>query len=283
MIDDLIDFRMIPVRSFAHGCHIMNEELSYEHLIKAGETVDDILGGRLKILQKEKGYRFSLDSLLLAHFIRLKRNNRVVDLGAGSGIIALILTYRFDLHDVIAVEVQAKLVDMAQRSIRLNGLESRVDIRQGDVREVRNFLDPQSFDVAIFNPPYRKLSSGRINPDEEKAVARHEIMGSIADFLSSAKYLLKDTGSVFLIYPARRGVELFYRMRLNSIEPKRIRMVHSDSSSGAEFILTEGVKGGGEELIVMPPLFIYHEKGTYSREMEEIFREISYPAGTADL
>jgi tRNA1Val (adenine37-N6)-methyltransferase len=283
LIDDLIDFRMIPVRSFAHGCHIMNEELSYEHLIKAGETVDDILGGRLKILQKEKGYRFSLDSLLLAHFIRLKRNNRVVDLGTGSGIIALILTYRFDLHDVIAVEVQAKLVDMAQRSIRLNGLESRVDIRQGDVREVRNFLDPQSFDVAIFNPPYRKLSSGRINLDEEKAVARHEIMGSIADFLSSAKYLLKDTGSVFLIYPARRGVELFYRMRLNSIEPKRIRMVHSDSSSGAEFILTEGVKGGGEELIVMPPLFIYHEKGTYSREMEEIFSEISYPAGTADL
>ena len=283
MIDDLIDCCMIPVISFAHGCLIMNEELSYKHLIKAGETVDDILGGRLKILQKEKGYRFSLDSLLLAHFIRLNRNKRVVDLGTGSGIIALILTYRFDLQGVIAMEVQTELVDMAQRSIRLNGLESRIDIRQGNVKDVGNFLDPQSFDVAVFNPPYRKLSSGRINPDEEKAVARHEIMGSIADFLSSAKYLLKDTGSVFLIYPARRGVELFYRMRLNSIEPKRIRMVHSDSSSRAEFILTEGVKSGGEELTVMPPLFIYHEKGTYSREMEEIFREISCPAGTADL
>jgi tRNA1Val (adenine37-N6)-methyltransferase len=261
----------------------MNEEISYEHLKKTGETVDDILGGRLKILQKEKGYRFSIDSLLLSHFIRLNRNNRLVDLGTGSGIIALILTYRFDLQGVTAMDVQTELVDMAQRSIRLNGLESRIDIRQGDVRDVRNFFDPQSFDVAVFNPPYRKLSSGRINPDEEKAVARHEIMGSIADFLSSAQYLLKDTGSVFLVYPARRGVELFYRMRLNSIEPKRIRMVHSDSASCAEFILTEGVKKGGEELTVMPPLFIYHEKGIYSREIEEIFREISYPAGTADL
>ncbi|MBN2515071.1 MAG: tRNA1(Val) (adenine(37)-N6)-methyltransferase [Deltaproteobacteria bacterium] len=261
----------------------MNEKISYEHLKKTGETVDDILRGRLKILQKEKGYRFSLDSILLAHFIRLKRNNRVVDLGTGSGIIAMILTYRFDLQGVIAVDVQAELVDMARRSIRLNGLESRIDIQQGDVRDVRNFLDPQSFDMAVFNPPYRKLDSGRINPDGERAVARHEIMGSIADFLSSAKYLLKDTGGVFLIYPARRSAELIYQMRLNSIEPKQIRMVHSDSSSRAEFILAEGVKRGGEELTVMPPLFIYHEKGTYSQEMEEIFREISYPAATVDL
>lgn len=261
----------------------MNEKIPYEHLKKTGETVDDILGGRLKILQKEKGYRFSLDSILLAHFIRLKRNCRVVDLGTGSGIIALILTDRFDLQKVIAIELQKGLVDMAKRSIRLNGLETRIDIRQGDVREVRNFLDAQSFDVAVFNPPYRKLRSGRINPDEERAVARHEVMGSISDFLSSAQYLLKDTGVVFLIYPARRGVELFYQMRLNSIEPKRIRMVHSDSSSRAEFILAEGVKKGGEELTVMPPLFIYQEKGVYSREMAEIFREISCPAGTVDL
>jgi tRNA1Val (adenine37-N6)-methyltransferase len=260
----------------------MNEEPSYGHLKKTGETVDDILGGRIKIFQKEKGYRFSLDSILLAYFIRLKRNDRVVDLGTGSGIIALILAYRFDLQSVIAVEVQEELVDMARRSISLNGLQSKIDVRQGDVRKVQNFLEPQSFDAVVFNPPYRKLDSGKINPNEEKAIARHEIMGTIADFLSSAKYLLKNTGSVHLIYPARRGAELIYQMRLNSIEPKRICMVHSSSSSCAEFILTEGTKKGGEELTVMPPLFIYDEKGTYSREMEGIFMEISYPVGTAD-
>ena len=244
-------------------------------LSRAGETVDDLLGGRLRVFQKEKGYRFSVDSLLLSHFIHLKRNDRVVDLGTGSGIISIVLAYRFKSVKVVGIEIQADLVDMACRSIKLNGLESRIDVRRGDVRKIENILDPQSFDVVVFNPPYRKLNSGRINPHPEKAVARHEIKSSLDDFLRSAKYLLKGTGIAYAIYPARRGAELFFQMRVNKIEPKKVRMVHSNSLSNAEFILVEGMKGGGEELNVMPPLFIYGESEKYSREIINIFEEIS--------
>jgi tRNA1Val (adenine37-N6)-methyltransferase len=243
-------------------------------LKKEGETVDDLLGGRLKIFQKEKGYRFSIDSLLLAHFVYLKRNDHVIDLGAGSSIISLILACRFESVKVVGVEIQAQLVDMARRSVKLNRLQSKIEIRQGDVKQINDFFDPQSFNVAVFNPPYRKLNSGRINPHEEKAIARHEIMGSLGNFLSSAKYLLRSLGHVFIIYPATRGAELFRQMRNNDIEPKRIRMVHSNILSSAEFILVEGIKNGGEELNVMPPLFIYGNNEKYTEEMEFILQEI---------
>ena len=255
-----------------------NDKILSSQLKREGETVDDLLGGHLKIFQKEKGYRFSVDALLLAHFIPLKRKDRVVDLGTGSGIIPLILAYRFESIRVVGVEIQEELVDMARRSIKLNRLESRIDVYHGDVGKIKDLLDPQSFDVAVFNPPYRKLNSGRVNPYEEKAVARHEIRGSLGDFLISAKYLLKNKGAVYVIYPARRGAELFFRMRDNHIEPKRIQIVHSNSSSSAEFVLVEGIKNGGEELNVMPPLFIYGENGRYSREMEDIFREVALSA-----
>ena len=259
-----------------------NNKNSLLRLKREGETVDDLLGGRLRIFQKEKGYRFSIDSLLLAHFVYLKRNDHVIDLGTGSSIISLILAYRFESAQIVGVEIQAQLVDMARRSVELNGLRSRVEVCRGNVKQIKDFLDPHSFDVAVFNPPYRKLNSGRINPHEEKAIARHEIMGSLGNFLNSAKYLLRSLGHVFSIYPATRGAELFRQMRNNDIEPKRIRMVHSNSLSSAEFILVEGIKNGGEELNVMPPLFIYGNNGKYTEEMEFILQEISHPPEVCD-
>jgi len=264
------------------GCVMKNNKNSPIRLKKEGETINDLLGGRLKIFQKEKGYRFSIDSLLLAHFICLKRNDHVIDFGTGSSIISLILACRFESVKVVGVEIQAQLVDMARRSVKLNRLQSKIEIRQGDVKQINDFFDPQSFNVAVFNPPYRRLNSGRINPHEEKAIARHEIMGSLGNFLSSAKYLLRSLGHVFIIYPATRGAELFRQMRNNDIEPKRIRMVHSNSLSSAEFILVEGIKNGGEELNVMPPLFIYGNNGKHTEEMEFILQEISHPPEICD-
>jgi tRNA1Val (adenine37-N6)-methyltransferase len=244
-------------------------------LRRDGEMVDEFFRGRLKVLQKEGGYRFSVDSLLLAGFVTLKKGDHVVDLGTGSGIIAIILALRFSEAQVAAVEIQGDLADMAGRSIVLNGLEDRVRVYPGDVKKVREMFDPRSFDVAVFNPPYRRLNSGRINPGSEKAVARHEIRGTIDDFLSSARYLLRDSGRVYVIYPAARGVQLIARMRGNGIEPKRLRVVHSNDTSEGVFVLVEGVKGAGEEVAIMPPLFIYRNDGRYSDEMEAILGESS--------
>lgn len=239
-------------------------------LKRDGETIDEFFQGRLKILQKEKGYRFSVDSLLLADFATLQRGDRVVDLGAGSGIIALTLALRFPETVITEVEIQEDLADMVARSVMLNNMSERIRVCAGDVKKIRELFSAQSFDVAIFNPPYRRLDSGRINPDSEKAIARHEIKGTLEDFLASARYLLKESGRVYAIYPAKRVVQIISRMRGNGIEPKRLRVVHSNKTSGGVFVLVEGFKGAGEEAKILPPLFIYHDDGRYSDEMKQI-------------
>ncbi len=234
------------------------------------ETVDEFFHGRLRVLQKEKGYRFSIDSLLLADFVVLRKGDRVIDLGTGSGIVALILALRSPEARIAEVEIQKDLAEMAVRSVALNGLEARIRVYPGDVKKIRKLFEPQSFDVAVFNPPYRRLNSGKINPNGERAIARHEVKGTIEDFLASARYLVKEGGRIFVIYPAARGAHLIDRMRRNGIEPKRLRIVHSNATSGGVFVLAEGIKGAGEELQIMQPLFIYRADGRYSPEVEDI-------------
>jgi tRNA1Val (adenine37-N6)-methyltransferase len=240
------------------------------------ETLDEILEGRLQIFQTKKGYRFSLDSILLAHFVSLKPRTRIIDLGCGNGIILLILAKSFPNVHCVGLEIQEKLAALAQKNTRLNDLEERVEIVYGDASNINNILPARSFAAVIFNPPYRKLSSGRINPLEEKAIARHEIKGSLKDFLKAAKYLLKPTGKVYTIYPAKRLVELICLFRESGIEPKKMKLVFSDNSSDAEFILVEGKKGGREELKIEPSLFIYDLEKNYTDEMSRIFSDLSH-------
>jgi tRNA1Val (adenine37-N6)-methyltransferase len=248
-------------------------------LIREDETLESLFGGRLKILQKKKGYRYTIDSVLLAHFVEPKKRDRIIELGAGSGVISLLLAFRHPDVQVRGLELQADLADMAQRSVSMNRLEGRVKMICGDVRKAAEFLETRSQDVAVFNPPYRKIGSGQVNPATEKALARHEIAGSIADFLKAASHALEPGGRVCMIYPCSRMVEAIHRMRAGKMEPKRLRMVHSKPGSRGDFILVEGMKGGGEELAVLPPLYIYKESEGYSEELEELFRNLSDPAG----
>jgi len=247
--------------------------------LQDGETVDEILGGRLRIIQKKKGYRFSLDALLLAHFTVLREADDLIDLGTGGGIIALILAGRVRCGRILGIEIQDQLVDIAKRNVILNGLAGQIEIRPGDVRHPESLCEPQSFSAAVFNPPYRRLRSGRMNPDPEKAVSRHEIAGAASDFLDAAVHALRPDGRAYIIYPATRMVQLLARMRVFRIEPKRLRPVHSRAGGSAVFVLVEGVKGGREGLKVLPPLLIHEEQGGYTPEMEEIFRTLSaFPA-----
>jgi tRNA1Val (adenine37-N6)-methyltransferase len=244
-------------------------------LIKDGETMDELLEGRLVILQKEKGYRFSLDSLLLASFVRLKKGDRVIDLGTGSGVISIITAQRKECGKVVGVDIQEELVDLARRNVVLNGLQGKVEIFPGDVKKIEDLFVSQAFDVAVFNPPYRKMRSGRINPDEQKSIARHEIRGTLRDFLKASGYVLKRAGRAYVIYPATRMVELLVGMREAGIEPKRMQMVHSHYTTRGEFVLVEGARGGREELKVLPPLVVYTESGEYTGAMNRIFKELS--------
>ena len=248
-------------------------------LDSAEETIDGILADRLRIIQRKRGYRFSLDSLLIAHFANIQDGDDLIDLGTGSGIIALILAQRFRCERVLGIEIQDELVAIAKRNVVLNELAGQIEIFRGDVRCPETLCGPQSFSAAIFNPPYRRLRSGRTNSDPEKAVARHEIEGTVADFLAAAVYALRQEGRVYVIYPAARMVELIVRMRESRIEPKRLRLVHSRLDGGGEFVLVEGAKGGREGLNVAPPLCIYQDRGVYTPEMTGIFSDLSaFPA-----
>jgi tRNA1Val (adenine37-N6)-methyltransferase len=239
------------------------------------ETVDEILGGRLRIIQKRRGYRFSIDSLLLAHFVRLRQGDDLLDLGTGSGVLALILADRHRCGKALGIEIQEELAAMAARSAAINDLAGRVEIRPGDLRRPETICPPCAFDAVVFNPPYRRLGSGRTNPDPQKAVARHEIEGGATEFIAAAAHALREGGRVYTIYPAMRMVEILCRMRSSKIEPKRIRVVHSRPGGAGVFVLVEGVMRGREELAVLPPLFIYGEGGGYTAEMSAIFGELS--------
>lgn len=246
------------------------------------ETLDEILDGRLRVFQSKKGYRFSLDSIMLAHFVSLKTRSRAIDLGCGNGIILLVLAKCFPNAHFVGLEIQEKLAYLARKNSQMNDLANRVNIVSGDARHIKNIFSEHSFDTVIFNPPYRKLNSGRINPLQEKAIARHEIIGSLKDFLSASKHLLKPAGKVFTIYPATRFVELVHLFRNSNIEPKRIKLVYSDNFSEAEFTLVEGRQGGREELRMEPPLFIYDQDQNYTPAMSAIFSELSYSPSDDD-
>ena len=246
------------------------------------ETLDEILNGGLRILQNKKGYRFSLDSILLAHFASLKQRATFMDIGCGSGVILLILARRFPGASGVGLEIQENLSVLARKNTEINHLDDRVEIVHGNAHSVKNIFQERTFDSVIFNPPYRKLNSGRINPHEERAIARHEIKGSLKDFLNAAKYLLKPTGNVFTIYPAKRLVEMVYLFRSTGIEPKRMKLIFSRLHSDAVFALVEGKKGGREQLQIEPPLFIYEDEKIYSKEMSAIFNDLSrFPIGGA--
>jgi tRNA1Val (adenine37-N6)-methyltransferase len=221
------------------------------------ETLDTFLDGKLKIIQQRRGYRFSIDAVLLSQFVKLRRNDKVVDLGTGCGILPLLLSQAMKVLSFVGVEIQRDLADLANRNVLLNHLQSRVTILRQDFRSLKRTFPPGVFDVVLSNPPYRKHLTGRINPSAEKAIARHEIKGTLDDLLSTASYLLPPKGRCYLIYPAARTVDLLVTLRGKKLEPKRVQWVYSREGEEAKFILVEAVKTSGVELKTLPPLILH--------------------------
>lgn len=246
--------------------------LDKDRLLRRDETLDDLRLGGLKIIQKRDGYRFSLDSILLCAFARIKDGETVADLGTGSGVIPLVLASRTGAGRIVGMEIQPELVDRARRSVQLNALEERVEILEGDLRMLPKSLVPQSFEVVLANPPYRRQESGRRAPVAERAAARHELAGGLADFLRAAALLLKNGGRFYVVYLAERLAELLAAMRRERLEPKRLRCVHSRAAEEARMVLVEGRKGGRSGLTVAPPLFVY-EGARYSDEVLAVYGE----------
>ena len=224
------------------------------------ETLETFGESKLHILQKKRGYRFSVDAILLSEFVRIRKDEKAIDLGAGCGILALLLSQTTKVRSFLGVEVQKTLSDLAERNVVSNHFQHRITILHEDYRTLPRIFPAGSFHVVVSNPPYRKFRSGRVNPSQERAIARHEIYGTIDDLVSVAAYLLPPKGRFYLIFPASRTVDAIASLRRNMLEPKRIRFVHPYAGAGAKFILVESVKDSGVELKIMAPLILHEPK-----------------------
>lgn len=245
--------------------------------IASDETLDALGATGLRIIQPRRGFRFTLDPLLLAAKVQLKPGERVVDLGTGTGIIPLLLAQRYPESEVVGIERQSEYVAQARRSVTLNRLEQRISIIQEDLRHCRERNLCQAFDVVVTNPPYRRPGTGRLAPDVSRAAARHEIHGTLDDFLESAGFFLKSGGRFYTIFLAERLPELLALMRSRRIEPKHLRCVQSRSDENAGLVLVEGRRNGRPGLVIAPPLILY-EGTEYSRE---VLRITGHERGTA--
>ncbi len=234
-------------------------------------TIDTFFGGKLHVKQGASGYRFSLDAVLLACYAGPLADERLLDLGTGCGIIPLILTYRNPSIVAFGIEIQQELAALAISNVNANHMQNRITVIRQDMRDLKPDMIGGPVDVVVCNPPYRKPGSGRLNPDVQRAIARHELKVSLTGVLQTGRRMLRTAGRFVTIYTAERVVELLSRMRLEGIEPKFMRSVHSQLDTEARLILVEGVKGARPGTRLGPPLVIYDTNGEYSREIQGMF------------
>lgn len=225
----------------------------------ADETLDAICGGAVRILQRADGYRFTLDSVLLAHFAaEAPPRGPTLDLGSGSGILLLILARRFGWTALTGLELQPQLHALAERNVRLNGLEDRVTLMCGDLVGARSWFARGAFTQIICNPPYGAATSGRISPNLERAIARNGLRCSFADVAAAIAWLLCErSGTASLVYPAARLSELFATLRTHGLAPRRLRLVHTRVDRPAKLALVGATRAEGGELSVLPPLVVH--------------------------
>lgn len=240
--------------------------------LKENERIEDLEYNGLKIIQNKSGFRFGIDAIILSDFAKNGvKNSRVLDLGTGTGIISILLAGKTNAEKIIGVEIQSEVCDMAKRSINLNNLQSRVEIINGDIKELDRFIEKNSIDVVVTNPPYQKFNTGLISENKAEMISRHEVLCSFEDICKSAKYVLKIKGEMYIIHRPERLVDVMYYLRKNELEAKEIRFVHSHLGDKPNMVLVKAVKGGNPFLRFKEPLIIYNEDSSYTDEILEIY------------
>ncbi|MBF0100599.1 MAG: tRNA1(Val) (adenine(37)-N6)-methyltransferase [Desulfobacterales bacterium] len=229
------------------------------------------LEGNLVVQQQPSGYRFSIDAILLASFISPKPYDHIVDLGTGCGIIPLLIAKKNNSIQISGVEIQQELAELATSNIAANSLIDRIQVIHGDIKSIGQFFTAGSIDIVVTNPPYRKHNSGRINPNHQKAIARHEIMLTLEELVQATAYLLKTGGKCSIIYSSERMTDLLTLLRYHHIEPKRMTLIHSQLQEPAIRIVVQAVKNALPGLTIDPPIAIYKETGEYTEKVTQMF------------
>lgn len=238
--------------------------------LKQSETIEDLQIKDYKIIQSTDGFKFGIDAVLIANFCRLKRGDVGVDIGTGTGIISILLAAKSEIKKVYALEIQSEVADMAMRSVKLNSLEERIEVVNGDLKEKKSLFAKASMDFVVSNPPYFKADTLK-SENIKKLISRHEIKCNLSDIMETASYLLKPNKPFFMIHRPDRLVDLIELARKNKLEPKEIRFIHPNASKAPNLIMIKYVKGGNQGIKILDPLYVYDSGGQYSEEINKIY------------
>lgn len=228
--------------------------------LKEGERLDDLQLKGYEIIQDPKRFCFGIDAVLLSNFAKVKKNETVLDLGTGTGILPILLAGKTEGKHFTGLEIQEDSVDMARRSVMHNNLEDRIDIVKGDIKEAFSTFKPKLFDVIVSNPPYMLANHGFTNPSDALAIARHELMCNLDDIMRESSKLLADgKGRFYMIHKPFRLTEILVAMNKYRIEPKRIQFVYPYIDKEPTMVLIEGLRGGKSRVKIEPPIIMYEK------------------------
>ena len=248
-----------------------NEHHSLSGMIREDERIDDLQLAELRILQKNSGFRFGMDAVLLADFTRLEARELAADFGTGTGILPLLLAGRGRGKHVSAFEIQPDMADMANRSVMINGLTERISVHAIAVEQADQVVEPGSLDAIVCNPPYGVAGTTLLNPEQKLSVARHQTEAGLTEWFRMAYRLLRGKGRFSMIYPAPRMLEVMNALSRARLEPKRFRLIYPYADKPANLVMIEAMKDAKPMLHPEPPLIIYQKDGTMTEELRRIY------------
>lgn len=236
-----------------------------------GERIDDLNRNGYKIIQNSEKFCFGMDAVLLSGFANVKKGERALDLGTGTGIIPILLEAKTEGENFVALEIQEESAHMARRSVELNNLQDKIEIVDGDIKVASQIFGGASFDVVTTNPPYMNDNHGLKNPDMPKAIARHEVLCTLEDVVRESAKVLKPGGRLYMVHRPHRLVEIINTMSQYKLEAKRIKFVHPFVDKEANMVLIEAARGGKAFAKVERPIIVYKEQGVYTDEIYNIY------------
>ena len=246
-------------------------------ILKDGERLDAV-NEKITLIQKKDGLTFGTDAFLLASFIKPMSKGRAVELGAGTGIISLLLAARDRFSKITSLEIQEDFAELAKRNVILNGMDGKVEILHADATKATAAQLGGEADVVFANPPYMKTDSGKRNENDYKYIARHEVCGDITDFCAAAFRLLKHGGKFYAVWRPDRLTDLIVAMRQNRLEPKIITFVHANTQSAPSMMLVSATKGGASGMTLTPPLILHKDSSSteLSEKAQKIYDTMSF-------
>ena len=241
-------------------------------MILEDETLDDLQIKNCKIIQKKSGFKFGIDAVLLANFVKCKKNENLADLGTGTGIIPILVKAKSNIGKIYAIEIQKHIADMARRSVELNNFQDDIEILNINLKDTLNFIPKYSIDIITTNPPYMPKEK-LLSDNESMMISRNEIFCDIGDIMKVSCDLLKPNGKIYMIHRPSRLSDIIYESRKNNLEVKEMQMIYPSLGKSANMILLKLVKNAKPEIRMLPPLFVHQADGKYTDEVQKIYEK----------